>query len=73
MAPRRPIPALVAIDEVEFIEPAWTAREAAAFLGITVRQLRRLNLPRMRVGHRSVRYRPEVIRTFARKVQHGVD
>lgn len=49
--------------------PLLTHREAAAWLGVSERQLDRLkadgSLPFIRVGSRSVRYRPESLAAWA--------
>lgn len=60
---------LVVVEQVDFIEPAWTPAETAAFLGVSRRQLKELPLRPMRVTARTFRYRPEAVRAFARSLE----
>ncbi len=44
-------------------EDRWLPpEEAAAYLGLTVAQLRRRNIPRKKIGHRTVRYSRAVLK-----------
>jgi hypothetical protein len=54
-------------------ERLWTARETAAYLGITKRQLYSLRdvLPRIMINERVVRYEPEIVRDFKRLSMDG--
>lgn len=42
----------------------WTPAEAAAYLGISKNALLRLDIPKLRLGQRTVRYRPEDIERY---------
>ncbi len=50
-------------------EDRWLPpEEAAAYLGLTVAQLRRRNIPRKKIGHRTIRYSLAALKRYMARV-----
>lgn len=49
------------------VEPMWSREECALFLGVSVRTVDSLPIPRATIGQGSIRFVPDEVRAWARR------